>query len=102
MVVTPMFFAVAKAARRFAELPLVEMPIRPSPGLPCAMIWRDEDMIEADIVADGGNHRDVGDEIDAASAGRPAVIGCTNSTAMCAASQLEPPLPIEKSRPPRR
>jgi len=37
----------------------------------------------------------------AASAGRPAVIGCSNSTAMWAASQLEPPLPIENSRPSR-
>ena len=35
----------------------------------------------------------------AVSAGRPAVTGCRNSTAKCAASQLEPPLPMLNSRP---
>ena len=35
----------------------------------------------------------------AVSAGRPAVTGCRNSTAICAASQLDPPLPMLNSRP---
>ena len=38
----------------------------------------------------------------AGSAGRPAVTGCRNSTAIWDASQLDPPLPIANSRPPPR
>ena len=40
IVVMPCSFALANAASRFSELPLVEMPISPSPRRPWAMSWR--------------------------------------------------------------
>lgn len=61
-----------------------------------------EDMGEADIVADRRHLGEIGPRLTAASAGRPAVTGCRNSTVTCAASQDEPPLPIAKRRPPSR
>ena len=90
------------AATRFAELPLVEMPIRPSPALAWAMTWRAKtcsnpmSLPMAEIMARSATR------LIAASASRPAVIGWTNSTATCEASQLDPPLPMENMRPPRR
>ena len=60
----PISFAFANAASRFAELPLVEMPISPSPARPCAMIWRSEHVLEAEIVAERRQRRDIGGEVD--------------------------------------
>ena len=40
MVTMPISLALAKADIRFAELPLVEMPIKASPALPCASSCR--------------------------------------------------------------
>ena len=102
IVARPISLALAKAAMRLAELPLVEMPMSPSPVLPWAMTCRTNtwsnpmSLPTAEIIAMSATR------LIAASAGRPAVIGCTNSTATCEASQLEPPLPIENRRPPRR
>ena len=102
IVARPISLALAKADIRFAELPLVDMPISPSPARACAITWRTNtcskptSLPTAVIIAMSATR------LIAASAGRPAVIGCTNSTATCDASQLEPPLPIENSRPPRR
>ena len=83
IVARPISFALAKAAMRLAELPLVEMPIRPSPARACAITWRTKtcskptSLPTAEIIAMSATR------LIAASAGRPAVIGWTNSTATC-------------------
>ena len=64
MVTRPISLALAKAAIRFAELPLVEMPIRPSPALRLGDDLTHEDVLEADIVADRGDHCRIGDKVD--------------------------------------
>jgi hypothetical protein len=102
MVAMPISRALAKAEIRFAELPDVEMPISPSPAFPCATIWRTNtcskptSLPTAEIIARSATR------LIAAKAGRPAVIGCTNSTATWEASQLDPPLPMVNRRPPLR
>ena len=102
MVASPISLALTKAAMRLAELPLVEMPTaRRPPWLGRSLggantCSKPTSLPTAEIMAMSAAR------LIAASAGRPAVIGCTNSTAICEASQLEPPLPMENSRPPRR
>ena len=98
----PISFALAKAASRLAELPLVETPISAvaRPGLRHDLAQ--EDLLEADIVADRGEHRDIGGEIYRGERRPAGGDRMRNSTATCAASQLDPPLPMVNRRPSRR
>ena len=94
IVAMPMFLAASKAASTLTALPLVEMPITASPFRACAKsgrtkaCWKPRSLPIADIIAVSAVR------LMAGNAGRPAVTGCRNSTAICAASQLDPPLPI--------
>src|SRR5690349_7397439 len=51
----PRVAAASKAARRLRELPLVDAPRAMSTSRPWAMICS-EDEVEADVVAEGGQH----------------------------------------------
>ena len=55
------------------ELPEVEMPRKTSPGWPRASIWREKMLVEAEVVAAGGEDGGVGGEGDGAEGG--AVVG---------------------------
>jgi hypothetical protein len=102
MVQSPISLAFSKARTRFAELPLVDMPIRTSPLRACAISWRAKMWAKPTSLPTAVSMVRSAVRSMAVSAGRPAVTGCRNSTATCAASQLEPPLPMVKSRPPLR
>ena len=64
MVTSLISLALTKAAIRFDELPLVEMPMRASPDFGLGDHLTNEDVLETDIIADGRNHREIGDQID--------------------------------------
>ena len=99
-VVRPISFALAKAASRFSELPLVEKPMRPSPGRAWASSWRTKMCFTPTSLATALTMAWSITRFMAGRAGRPAVMGCWNSTAKWAASQEDPPLPMENILPP--
>ena len=60
----PISLALTNAEIRFAELPLVEMPIRPSPARRLGDDLAHKHVLEADIVADRRDHRHIGEKVD--------------------------------------
>mmetsp|Transcript_4958 Transcript_4958/g.17991 ORF Transcript_4958/g.17991 Transcript_4958/m.17991 type:complete len:229 (-) Transcript_4958:3577-4263(-) len=94
--------AASRPRSTLRELPLVDTPSTMSPAFTRPGIWRANTSSKPTSLPTAVSMAMSCARLCAGSAGRPAVTGCWNSTATCAASQLEPPLPMVYRRPPRR